>query len=87
MKVPSQARMVFVAAVAFAALVACTSKPVDPCEVHPTRGNFSGDCVEFDGEACDEDPCDADDLFDHAKPSKVKASTKPAVKPSTKRTR
>lgn len=60
-------------------LSACTSEPVDPCQVQPTRVNEQGQCVEFDDELCDADPCDSDDLSqgaDHSKPKKPK-STKP----------
>jgi hypothetical protein len=62
-------------------LVGCGVKPIDPCQVHPTRTNVFGECVEYDSEACDSDPCDADDLVEHRKPSPA------ASKPKTSTTR
>lgn len=63
-------------------------------DAHPTHAGPNGECVEFDGEPCDADPHDLDDLREarvHRSPSPspkvVKPSSKPAVKPSPKRTR
>lgn len=52
------------------ALSACTpSEPVKSreqvwIETHPTHAGDAGECIEFDGELCDEDPFDLDDLYE-----------------------
>lgn len=50
------------AAVLATLLGAC--ERVDPCQVNPTRQASDGTWIEADGEPMDDDPCDADDVFD-----------------------
>jgi hypothetical protein len=86
------------------ATVACEARPLKSREqlwqeAHPTQTGQDGQCIEFDGEDCDSDPFDLDDLYESAKPSKrpssrpmqtanqPKPSPKTAVKPSPRRTR
>lgn len=64
-------------------LAACDAKPVDPCQVNPTRTDAAGQWVEADGEQLDLDPCDADDLDGDGK---HKVSTKKPNKPTPKKT-
>ena len=69
---------------------ACTpSGPTQPqlspkdlwISAHPTHSDDQGLCVEFDGELCDEDPYDLDDLFEIGETKK--SSVKPKPKAST----
>lgn len=52
------------------ALGGCTSQPEGPSErqqwidAHPTHAGPNGECVEDDGELCDDDPFDLDDLYE-----------------------
>lgn len=76
------------ALILLAVLTACAGQdePVDPCAVNPTYTNILGQCVEADGEPCDQDPCDADDDtevghdIDKPKPKKTTAPAKPKPK-------
>lgn len=34
---------------------------------NPTYGGPNGECIEADGEPCDDDPFDLDDAFEHGK--------------------
>ena len=70
-------------------------------DTHPTSVNSDGQCVEFDGEPCDDDPYDLDDLFESdgkpklpsLKPGSARPSPKPMLTakqpapPAPKRTR
>lgn len=58
---------------------ACSSEPVDPCQIQPTKTNQAGQWVEWDDEAIDADPCDSDDLDEagHKKPTVKKPAKKP----------
>lgn len=96
-----------VAAVVILAVVmlsACApSGPTEPqlnpkdlwISAHPTHSDDRGLCREFDGELCDEDPYDLDDLWEldetkksSAKPKvKVSARPKASVKPAPAPTR
>lgn len=63
-------------------VTACDTK--EPCEVRPTHTRVNiltgaEECVEADGELCDDDPCDTDD--DEFKPKT------PAAKPKTTKRR
>lgn len=82
-------RKVAVGAFLAVSLAACgDSPPVDPCQVQPTRTNVFGQCVEYDGEACDDDPCDADDLTESDGSGHKKPTAKPKVtKPKTSTTK
>lgn len=92
----------FSATVIILSLTGCSSTPREIhkqktheqiwIDAHPTHAGPFGECVEFDGELCDDDPHDLDDLREakiHRSPSPkvVKPSSKPATKPSPKRTR
>lgn len=66
------------------ALSACATKPVDPCQVQPTHTDAQGQCVEYDGELCDGDPCDADDFSEVSERSKPSPK---ATKPKTSTTK
>lgn len=87
-------------------LVACgPSAPVKTpqqvwIEAHPTHTDLKGECIEFDGEVCDDDPFDLDDFFEarnptpsHLRPGSPKpmlTANQPKPKPSPvkpKRTR
>lgn len=48
---------------------------------HPIRTDDQGRCWEFDGEPCDEDPFDLDDLWEpgEVKAPKAKISVKPVA--------
>jgi hypothetical protein len=76
------------------ALSACApSGPTEPqlspkdlwISAHPTHSDEQGLCREFDGELCDEDPYDLDDLWelDGTKKSSAKPVPKASVKPKT----
>lgn len=68
-----------IAAALFFLAVACKSNPPpDPCQINPTRTNSAGTWVEADGEALDEDPCDADDQHEveHKKKKPTKKTTR-----------
>lgn len=57
-------------------------------ETHPTSMGDAGECLEADGEECDADPYDLDDMFevDGHGPSRVatpKVTSSPAAKPKT----
>lgn len=56
-------------------LTGCEAKPVKSreqiwIEAHPTQGGQDGQCIEFDGEDCDDDPFDLNDLYKSLQPSK-----------------
>lgn len=68
-----------IAAGVLVSLTACApTGPVEPVksprdlwiEAHPTSIGDAGECIEFDGEECDDDPYDLDDMFELDKPSK-----------------
>lgn len=68
-------------------LGACAPKgPVEPIksprdlwiEAHPTSVGDAGECIEFDGEPCDDDPFDLDDMTEYDKHG---YSKKPSPKP------
>lgn len=58
-------------------------------DTHPTHAGPNGECIEFDGEPCDNDPHDLDDLFEKAKPSSGKKPSAAPVRktPAPRRTR
>lgn len=74
-------------------LTACAPKgPVEPykspeqvwIEAHPTHAGDAGECIEFDGELCDDDPYDLDDLTEvdsHKTPGVSKPSARPSPRP------
>lgn len=49
-------------------------------DTHPTHAGPNGECIEADGEPCDDDPYDLDDLFESDGKPKL-----PTVKPASKR--
>lgn len=57
-----------------ATMGACETRT--PEQLRPTHGGWSGECLEWDGEPCDDDPFDTDD--DH--PVWVPGSPKPSPK-------
>lgn len=83
--------MVLIAAVLVAMILAgCTpSGPIEPQQsprdlwisAHPTSLDEFGRCVEFDGELCDEDPYDLDDLWELDATKKSSAKPKASIKP------
>lgn len=50
-------------------------------DTHPTTLNGDGECVEFDGEPCDDDPYDLDDWYElyHKTPAVKKQSPRPML--------
>ena len=79
-------RSVAAAFILAASLTACDDT-VNPCGVNPTSAGIFGQCVEADGELCDDDPCDADDFMDvdsHKTRKPTPKVTRPAVKASTR---
>lgn len=57
-------------------------------DTHPTHAGLNGECVEYDGEPCDDDPHDLDDLFEGSKLSSKKPSPAPVRRtPAPRRTR
>lgn len=84
--------------VALAACAESTGPTKTPQQVwidaHPTSVGDSSQCIEFDGEPCDEDPYDLDDWFEefHKTPAVKKESPRPMKtasqpKPSPRKTR
>lgn len=83
-------KKLIVASVVFGlSMTACAPKgPVEPIkspkqvwiEAHPTSMGDAGECIEFDGEDCDEDPYDLDDMTEYDKHGYTKPPTKPAAK-------
>lgn len=77
-------RMAVVAVIAFALLLVVFGMAgcgkVTPGQINPTYG-VNGQCFEADGEPCDDDPFDVDDLFEHKK-----ATPTPKPKPPVKKT-
>jgi hypothetical protein len=73
------------AVVLAAGLSACDNEPFDPCKVNPTTVSSTGQCLEADGEVCDDDPCDSDD-FDgkdsHRSPKPKVTKPKPKISPA-----
>lgn len=62
---------VTIGAILALSLAACTDE-INPCGVNPTITNMAGECIEADGEVCDDDPCDADEFDEsdkHKKPT------------------
>lgn len=60
-------------------------------DAHPTTLSDDGECMEFDGEPCDDDPYDLDDWYEsyHKTPAVKKQSPRPMLtanqpKPSVK---
>ena len=51
-----------------------------PSQINPTYGGPQGQCVEADGEPCDDDPFDMDDLFEKKKTPAPKVSSKPVTR-------
>jgi hypothetical protein len=70
-----------------ASLAACNDEVIDPCEVNPTSTGIFGQCVEADGELCDDDPCDADDFIDMDSHPTGKPTPKVTGKPTPEVTR
>lgn len=68
-----------------ATMGACETRA--PEEVRPTHAGPSGECVEWDGEPCDEDPFDTDDDSDVVVPVPPKPKVPTAPKPPTTRRR
>lgn len=66
--------------VAVFALAGCDLSSPPAGQVHPTQAGPNGECVEWDGELCDDDPFDLDDLFESHKTTGP--TRRPAVKPS-----
>jgi hypothetical protein len=48
-------------------------------DAHPTHQGPKGECIEFDGELCDDDPYDLDDWYEsyHKTPAVKKPSPRP----------
>lgn len=68
------------------AVAGCQSTPPkNPTDVwieqHPYHYDEKGNCIEADGEPCDADPYDLDDMYeaDHKTPGAAKTSGKPKV--------
>lgn len=65
-------------------------------EAHPTYTGDAGECIEWDGEPCDEDPFDTDDMTEWDKhnmsaspkvtPRPMKTGLQPAPTPAAKKT-
>lgn len=49
-------------------------------DAHPTTLNGDGECIEFDGEPCDDDPYDLDDWYESFHGTKA-PSKKPTPRP------
>lgn len=73
-------------------LAACApSGPVEPyrspeqlwIEAHPTHAGTNGECIEADGELCDDDPFDLDDM--NEADSHVTGSKRPSPRASTRK--
>lgn len=83
------------AALIVLAFTACGTapKPIDPCQINPTKTNTAGQWVEHDDEPLDDDPCDSDDLYEDLrihgvtpsprKPKPVVSPNKPATSAKT----
>lgn len=54
-------------------------------DTHPTHLGSDGECIEFDGEPCDDDPFDWFDAYHNGVPS-TKSSPKPLTKVSSRPT-
>ena len=77
------------------AVAGCSERVPTPRDMwvdqHPIHYNEDGDCIEADGEPCDEDPYDLNDFFELERkkaspqvtktPGAVKSSAKPSTKP------
>ena len=80
-----------VAGIISAGLVLSGCNGGTPTQVNPTYGGPQGQCMEADGEPCDDDPFDMDDLFEdsHKKstptPKRVVPSPKPRVTTARRR--
>lgn len=84
------------AATILVVLAGCAPKgPVEPIksprqiwiEAHPTSMGDAGECIEYDGEDCDLDPYDLDDMTEYDKHGYSKAPTPKTKKPSPKPTK
>lgn len=77
--------LVIVLCTVLATMMGACSKPIlEPCQVNPTRQAQDGSWVEADGEPLDDDPCDADDLFEDGHQPKM--PTPVIKKPEPKKT-
>lgn len=79
---------ILIIAIAVAVILAACRDEINPCGVNPTTTNAAGECIEADGEVCDDDPCDSDDFDDFDDFDKKKSTPKPkATSPKISTTR